>query len=176
MAVEIRRADLSDSPAIAEIYNQGIESRQATFETEPRDEAAIRRWFLEHDRRHPVLVAVLEVGEPGSSMPLVVGWASISAYRARSCYDGVGEFSVYVRDGYRGRGVGRELLLALIGEARRLGYWKLVSRIFDFNLPSRTLCKSCGFREVGTYEKHGRLDGRWLDTVIVERLIPENIT
>ncbi|HUK74376.1 MAG TPA: arsinothricin resistance N-acetyltransferase ArsN1 family A [Nitrososphaerales archaeon] len=176
MDVETRRAGLSDSPAIAEIYNQGIESRQATFETEPRDESAIRRWLLEHDQRHPVLVAALgEAGEPGSSGPPVVGWASISVYRARSCYDGVGEFSVYVRDGYRGRGIGRALLLALIEEAGRLGYWKLVSRVFDSNLPSRALCKRCGFREVGTYEKHGRLDGRWLDTVIVERLIPENI-
>jgi predicted phosphodiesterase len=62
----------------------------------------------------------------------------------------------------------------LIDEARRLGYWKLVSRVFTFNQASRALCAACGFREVGVYEKHGQLDGRWLDCVIVERLIGEH--
>ena len=62
------------------------------------------------------------------------------------------------------------------GAARDRGYWKLVSRIFPFNDASRALCKSCGFREVGVYEKHGRLDGRWLDVIIVERLIPESLS
>ena len=76
----------------------------------------------------------------------------------------------------RGRGIGRQLLDALIEAARARGNWKLVSRIFPFNTASRALCRACGFREVGLYEKHGRLDGRWLDVVIVERLIPENLT
>jgi phosphinothricin acetyltransferase len=67
------------------------------------------------------------------------------------------------------------LLPALLDEATKLGYWKLVSRVFDINIASRALCKSCGFREVGTYEKHGKLDGKWLDTIIVEKLIRENI-
>jgi phosphinothricin acetyltransferase len=72
--------------------------------------------------------------------------------------------------------VGRTLLDALVGVAKDRGDWKLVSRIFPFNTASRALCRACGFREVGVYEKHGRLDGRWLDVVIVERLIPENLT
>ena len=76
----------------------------------------------------------------------------------------------------RGRGVGRQLLAALIDAARDRGYWKLVSRVFPFNTASRALCRSCGFREVGIYEKHGCLDGVWLDVVVVERLIPENLT
>jgi len=71
---------------------------------------------------------------------------------------------------FRGHGIGKVLLNALIEEARKLGYWKLVSRIFDFNTASRQLCKACGFREVGVYEKHGKLDGRWIGCVIVERL------
>jgi phosphinothricin acetyltransferase len=65
---------------------------------------------------------------------------------------------------------------AIVSEINRSAYWKLVSRVFTFNDASRALCKACGFREVGIYEKHGQLDGRWLDVVIVERLIPENIT
>ena len=82
---------------------------------------------------------------------------------------------MYLDTAARGRGVGRQLLQALIDRARERGYWKLLSRIFPFNTASRALCRSVGFREVGTYENHGQLDGRWLDVVIVERLIPENL-
>jgi phosphinothricin acetyltransferase len=78
--------------------------------------------------------------------------------------------------GSRGTGVGRQLMTSLIDEAERLGYWKLLSRIISSNIASRNLCRSCGFREVGTYEKHGKLNGKWADIVIVERLIHENLS
>jgi phosphinothricin acetyltransferase len=167
---------LSDARAVAEIYNQAIRERVATFETDLRTERAMRDWLRERDERHPVLVAMAEPN-PAGTRPRepILGWASIASYRPRACYDGVGEFSVYVRKGHRGAGTGKTLLLSLVDEARRLGYWKLVSRIFPFNAPSRELCRACGFREVGIYEKHGKLDGQWLDTLIVERLIPENL-
>ncbi len=77
-----------------------------------------------------------------------------------------------MRRGARGRGAGRRALEALIGEAERAGFWKLVSRIFPENEASRRLIRSLGFREVGIYEKHGQLDGVWRDVIIVERLIP----
>jgi phosphinothricin acetyltransferase len=99
----------------------------------------------------------------------------LSSYRPRDCYEGIGEFSVYLDANARHRGIGRQLLQALIDVARQRGYWKLLSRIFLFNTASRALCAAVGFREVGIYEKHGQLEGRWLDVVIVERLIPENI-
>jgi phosphinothricin acetyltransferase len=82
---------------------------------------------------------------------------------------------MYVRRDWRRRGVGDLLVAALISEAERLGLWKLLSRIFPFNDASRALCRKHGFREVGVYEKHARLDGRWLDVVIVERLISANL-
>jgi len=82
---------------------------------------------------------------------------------------------MYVRRDWRARGVGNLLVAALISEAERLGLWKLLSRIFPFNEASRALCRKHGFREVGVYEKHARLDGRWLDVVIVERLISSNL-
>ena len=81
------------------------------------------------------------------------------------------EVSIYVARGARGRGVGRLALGALIGEAERRGFWKLVSRIFPENLASRGLCAALGFREVGVYRRHGKLEGRWMDCVIVERLM-----
>jgi L-amino acid N-acyltransferase YncA len=163
----VRPASIEDAAAIAAIYNQGIAERAATFETAPRTvDDIVQR--LADTQRYPLLVATEQDGA-------VVGWAGLSAYRPRDCYAGIGEFSVYLDANARHRGIGRQLLLALIDVASQRGYWKLLSRIFLFNTASRALCKAVGFREVGIYEKHGRLEGRWLDAVIVERLIPENI-
>ena len=165
--VQIRNATFDDAAAIAEIYNQGIEDRVATYETEPRsaeDQQGLLRAIAD---RYPAVVAQLD-GE-------IIGWAGAAPYRARECYRGIGEFSMYVRRDWRRRGVGDLLLAALISEAEWLGLWKLLSRIFPFNEASRALCRKHGFREVGVYEKHARLDGRWLDVVIVERLIPANL-
>jgi L-amino acid N-acyltransferase YncA len=159
-----RQAGPEDADAIAAIYNQGIEDRIATFETRPRSAQDVAAWF---DGRHPAVV-VEQGGE-------VVGFASASTYRPRDCYAGVAEFSVYVARPARGRGVGRLAMQALIRAAEAAGYWKLVSRIFVENTASRALMRSVGFREVGVYEKHGRLDGVWRDVVIVERLIDGNV-
>jgi L-amino acid N-acyltransferase YncA len=160
-----RPARHDDATAIATIYNQGIAERGATFETTPRcPEEMLARIA---DSRYPIHVAVID--------DAVVGWAALSSYRARDCYAGIAEFSIYLDRNVRGRGIGRTLLEALIDAARSKGFHKLVSRIFPFNDASRRLSASCGFREVGIYEKHGRLDGDWLDVVIVERLIPENL-
>lgn len=163
----IRLATLADVPQITAIYNQAIEERCATFEKEPRNvEDLVQR--IADQQRYPWLVAV-------DFANTVLGWASLSSYRPRACYGGIAEFSIYLDQAARGRGVGRLLLPALVDTAQSLGYWKLVSRIFTFNASSRALCHACGFREVGIYEKHGRLDGQWLDVVVVERLIPENL-
>jgi phosphinothricin acetyltransferase len=167
MPLTIRHARAQDADAIARIYNQGIEDRGATFETEPRTAADIAT-KLEEQARFPTLVAEDDGG--------VLGWASLSSYRPRACYAGIAEFSIYLDRAARGRGVGRQLLDELIAVARQRGFWKLVSRIFPFNSASRALCRANGFREVGVYEKHGRLDGRWTDVVIVERLIAENLS
>ena len=165
--IHIRTASVDDAPAIAEIYNQGIEDRVATFETERRSADDQRAWVKAIAGRYPGVVAQID-GE-------IIGWAGAGPYRERECYGGIGEFSMYVRRDWRGRGVGDLLVAALISEAERLGLWKLLSRIFTFNEASRALCRKHGFREVGVYEKHARLDGRWLDVVIVERLISSNL-
>jgi L-amino acid N-acyltransferase YncA len=162
----VRLARVADAAAVAEIYNQGITDRGATFETDPRTPEDLARRIEADPPRIPVLVAE-EAGR-------VLGWASVGSYRDRRCYAGVGEFSVYVHRDARGQGVGRLLLARLLEEARGRGYWKLLSRVFPSNTASLGLCRSLGFRVVGTYERHGCLDGRWLDVVIVERLIPEN--
>ena len=167
MEPTFRAATIGDALAIADIYNQGIAERGATFETRPRTTHEIAD-KLRDVGRYPTLVAE----EEGR----VVGWAALSGYRPRDCYAGIAEFSIYLDRDARGHGVGQRLLDALVGAARDLGYWKLVSRVFPFNAASRAVCRRCGFREVGICEKHGRLDGVWTDVIIVERLIPENLT
>lgn len=166
--IQIRSATVADAAAITAIYNQGIVERAATFETAPRLVPDIVQ-RLGDIERFPLLVATTAAGD-------VLGWAGLSNYRPCDCYAGIGEFSVYLAADARGQRIGCRLLQSLIDHARERGYWKLLSRIFLFNAASRALCRSVGFREVGVYEKHGQLEGRWLDVVIVERLIPENLS
>jgi L-amino acid N-acyltransferase YncA len=97
----------------------------------------------------------------------------VGEYNPRECYRGVGEATLYVDPAARRRGIGRRLLEALAAEAERVGYWKLIGRLFPENEPSRALLRSCGFSEVGVHRRHGRLDGEWRDVLIVERLMGE---
>ena len=159
-----RRATPDDAPMIAQIYNQGIADRVATFETSPRAIADVLAWF---DGAHPIVVV--------EDDQAIVAFASTSTYRPRACYAGIAEFSVYVARSQRGRGAGRLAMEALIAAAEQSGLWKLLSRVFVENVASRSLLRSLGFREVGIYEKHGQLDGIWRDVVIVERLIEANL-
>lgn len=160
-----RAATERDAEAIARIYNEGIAERIATFETEARNAADIARGLSERASRWPTVV----VERHGA----VVAWAGASQYRPRECYTGVAEFSVYVAREARGTGAGRAAMEALIAACEDRGLWKLVSRVFPENEASRRLLARVGFREVGTYRRHGKLDGEWRDTVIVERLIGE---
>jgi phosphinothricin acetyltransferase len=100
----------------------------------------------------------------------IVAWASAGSYRTQPCYDPIAEHSVYVDRDHRGSGIGRIALEALCAEAERLGFLKVVSRIFTENVASLALHRKVGFREVGVYQRHGELDGEWRDCVIVEKL------
>lgn len=157
----MRPAVPPDAPRITEIYNAGIRGRGATFETRERSEEEVLRWF--ERPRHPILVAE-RAGE-------VVGWVAASHYRPRDCYAGVAEFSVYVDPAARGERLGDALMGAFLPALEAAGFWKVLSRIFPENLASLALCARHGFREVGVYRRHGRLDGEWRDVVIVERLL-----
>ncbi|GAC1567243.1 MAG: arsinothricin resistance N-acetyltransferase ArsN1 [Ktedonobacteraceae bacterium] len=159
-----RPATVADAGAIAHIYNQGIEDRVATFETRLRTKEDIEGWF---DAAYPIIVVEEDDG--------IIAFGSTSSYSLRECYAGIAECSVYVMRDWRKHGAGRLALNALIGAAEEAGFWKLVSRVFVENTPSRRLIASLGFREVGAYEKHGKLDGAWRDVIIVERLIEANI-
>ncbi|PYR18076.1 MAG: GNAT family N-acetyltransferase [Acidobacteria bacterium] len=161
--MRVRAAAPADAAVICDIYNQGIDDRIATFETAPRTVADVRTWF---NSSHPIVVVEDAAGR-------VIAFASTSPYRSRDCYRGVAEFSVYVARDARGHGAGAAAMRALIDVAREAGFWKLVSRVFVENAPSRRLCQAVGFREVGTYLRHAQLDGTWRDVVIVERLLDD---
>jgi L-amino acid N-acyltransferase YncA len=159
-----RAATLADADVIAAIYNEGLADRIATFESEPRSAAQIAEWFT---GRQLVIVA-----ETGETRP--VAFAASFPYSVRACYAGIGEFSVYVRRDYRGRGAGRAVLAALIAAAAVAGLHKLTGRVFPENVASRALLKGLGFDEIGIHRRHGKLDGLWRDCVIVEQLLDED--
>jgi L-amino acid N-acyltransferase YncA len=160
----IRPARLADAPAVAAIYNEGIEGREATLETRLRSPSELEERIVAGD--HPLLVAELD-GE-------VVGWAGLAPYSDRPAYRGVAECSVYVASARRGQGVGTRLLDALAREAERHGFHKLLGKLFPTNPASVALVRRCGFREVGLHRRHGRLDGEWRDVLLVELLLGES--
>lgn len=162
--LEIREATREDAAAIARIYNQGIEDRSATLETQPRTAEERIEWLAAHGSRHPVLVAVDRVG-------IVVGWGSLNLFNPRPAYDHVVDFSVYVAREWRGRGIGDTLLKALEARARDLGYHKMVLAAFPVNLPGMRLYERHGFRTVGVYREQGMLDGRWVDVILMEKIL-----
>lgn len=165
MSLHARAAALSDADAITRIYNQGIADRTATFETRPRSSDEIGRWF---DGRHPIVV----VEEAGA----VVAFAAASQWRARECYRGIAELAVYVAREHRGRGAGRLALDELARAAEGAGFWKLLAATFATNDASRALLRGAGFREIGVFEKQAVLEGRWIDVVLLERLLGAHVT
>ena len=164
-ALTTRLARPEDAAAIAAIYNEGIADRVATFETEPRTTAQIAAQLADKGERFPTVV----VERDGR----VVAWATASAYRSRPAYAGVAEHSVYVARAARGTGAGRAALEAFCRVYAERGFWKILSRIFPENTASLGLHERCGFRVVGVYRRHGKLDGEWRDCVIVEKLLDE---
>src|SRR5205823_5328853 len=112
---------------------------------------------------HPVIAA--------DASGLVVGWASLNPFNPREAYDRVADFSVYVERSWRGTGIGRRLLDHLIDLARTIGYHKMVLAALDHNAAGVGLYESAGFTRVGVYREQGQLDGRWVDVLIMEKLL-----
>ena len=140
----VRQATAEDAEAIAVIYNEGS-------------------WLAARDARHPVVVV--------ESEGVVVGWASLNVFNARDAYRHVADISVYVARDSRGRGAGTMLLQRLVELGRELGFHKLVLAGFPTNAASVALYGRLGFREVGIYREQGLLDGRWVDVLLMERLL-----
>lgn len=155
MLIRALRGD--DWPAARSIYEAGIATGEATFETRvPEWEA----WDAAHLEGHR-LVAL----QDGA----VVGWAALAPVSGRCCYSGVAEVSVYVSPQARGRGVGRTLLERLVASAEERGIWTVQAGVFPANAASLAVLRRCGFRIVGVRERVGKLNGEWRDVVLLER-------
>lgn len=160
----IREATAADTAAIAAIYNEGIVDRVATLETEARSAEERAAWLAARGPRHPVLVAVDGDGA-------VAGWGSLNPFNPRPAYDHVVDFSVYVARARRGQRVGDLLLRALEERARAIGYHKMVLAAFPTNTAGLRLYARRGFTTVGVYHEQGQLDGRWVDVIVMEKIL-----
>lgn len=164
MIYNTREANINDASEIAKIYNEGIEDRIATLETNLRKAEDIKEWFNGSSGKYKVIVIEDEEG-------LVVGWASLNVFNSRCCYSGVADISIYIKRDMRGKGMGRTLLKYLIDTAKELGFNKLVLSTFDYNETGKKLYKYLGFREVGTYMNQGILDEKFVNVTIMELLL-----
>jgi L-amino acid N-acyltransferase YncA len=144
--IEIRAASVSDLDDILFIYNQGIEDRIATLETELKTSAYMADWFHNHGERYSILAAVYN--------EKVIGWAALNRYSPRAAYDGVADLSIYIERTYRGRGIGKQLLQAVEAQAVQNDFHKIVLFTFPFN-------------GLG-------LDGQFVDVMAMEKLFPPN--
>lgn len=162
-SLKVRPAEAQDLEAILRIYNQGIEDRIATLESEPKDPAYMQSWWLEHQGRYPALVA--------ERSGQIVGWTALNRYSQRCAYDRVADLSIYIARSARGTGVGSRLLPELERTAVQHEFHKIVLLTFAFNEAGERLYRKAGYREVGIFEEHGLLDGRKIDVRIMEKLL-----
>lgn len=163
MACVIQTLSAEHWQQVRQIYQEGIETGQATFETAAPD---WETW----DRGHLPAVRLVALQDDS-----VRGWAALSAVSARAVYSGVAEVSVYVGAASRGQGIGRLLLEHLITESEANAIWTLQASIFPENESSVTLHQRCGFRVVGIRRRIGQLHGAWRDTVLLERRSEVNV-
>ena len=155
--MEIVAMQPSDWPAVKNIYELGLATGNASFQTAA---PAWEEWDNSH-LKHSRLV-----GKTGDN---IVGWAALTPVSGRCVYAGVAEVSVYVHPDSRGQGIGEKLLEALISESENGGIWTLQAGIFPENTASLRVHEKTGFRQVGVREKIGQMNGKWRDTVLLER-------
>jgi L-amino acid N-acyltransferase YncA len=153
----IRSMVAADWPAVRAIYEMGIATGDATFETSAPEWDS---WNESHMQNHRF------VADASSE---VVGWVALSPISDRCVYGGVAENSVYVHPAWHGRGVGRSLLNAVIADAEAAGIWTIQTGVFPENVASLNLPQNVGFRQVGWRERIGQLGGIWRDTILLER-------
>lgn len=163
--VRTRLATSADAEAIAAIYNLEVETTTNTFDLEPRSHADQLAWLERHTGAHPAVVAEDEESQA------VLGFGSLSTYRARPAYATTVEDSVYVAEGARGQGVGRAILNQLLELAADHGFHAVIARVVGENQGSIALHEACGFTLVGVEREVGRKHGRWLDVVELQRML-----
>lgn len=160
--VNLRKAAIEDLAAITEIYNEAILNTTATFDTKPKNLDEQKKWYQSHQPDYPILVA-----EADSN---IVGWASLSKWSDRCAYSGTAEASIYVEKDYRGRGVGKQLLSALLKEGNEMELHTVIARVAGDNQASLRLFKSMGFQDIGVMREVGRKFGKLLDVYLLQKI------
>ena len=158
----IRPARPDDLIAITEIYNEAILTTDATFDTEIKSVESQKEWFDSHNTKNPIIVAENE--------NTVIGWASLSKWSDRYAYSGTAEISVYIKDGYRGQGTGRQLIERIIQAGEKAGLHTIISRITSGNEESVHLHEKFGFEHIGVMKEVGYKSGRLLDVVLMQKI------
>jgi L-amino acid N-acyltransferase YncA len=143
--------------AVKTIYEEGIATGNATFQTSAPG-------WEEWDAAHLPTARLVAVEND-----TVLGWAALTPVSGRCVYAGVAEVSVYVSAAARGKGLGKQLLNALVTASEAAGLWTLQAGIFPENAASIAIHEACGFRVLGTREKIGKMHGQWRDTVLLEK-------
>lgn len=161
-SISTRAANAADLETIRIIYNQGIEDRIATLDTDAKSANDIVAWWSAHDDKYAVVVAV--------EKDAVLGWASLNRFSHRCAHGAIADLSVYVARSERGKGVGKILLSDLEDRARG-SFHKIVLHALNKNEAGKRLYAAFGFREVGVFREHGRLDGTFVDVVAMEKLL-----
>ncbi|SFH52152.1 phosphinothricin acetyltransferase [Tindallia magadiensis] len=162
----IRLAQKKDLPAITFIYNQGISTRYATLESEYKNLDEMKEWFMTRKPRYCVIILEYD-GE-------ILGWASLNPFHYRTAYDGVADFSIYISENHRGKGLGKILMKHLENLARENNFYKLVLFTPNHNESAKKLYINRGFRVVGIYYHQGKIDDKWIDIAIMEKLLVNN--
>ncbi len=162
--VLLRRAELTDAEAIRSIYNVEVTTSTHVFELVPHTLEQQERWIRDRSGAHAAVVAVDDDG-------VVVGFGSLSPYRPRPAYSTTVEDSVYVHPDRQGAGAGKAILAELLDLATAHGFHSVIGRIADHNEASVALHRSLGFDEVGTEREVGRKFHRWIDVVVMQRLL-----
>jgi L-amino acid N-acyltransferase YncA len=164
--LQIRHAVEDDAPSMCEIFNEAVQDRLETFDSDPRsvDDQRLLIAASDHDPKHPILVADVR--------NWIAGWVALAPYDNRISLDDIGEVSIYVRKTFRSYGVGRQLMRAIQESAGMLGYRKLIGRILVVNQDGLLLCRATGWREVGRHLSHARLNDALQDVTLVEYLMP----
>jgi L-amino acid N-acyltransferase YncA/precorrin-6B methylase 2 len=157
--VEIRPMRDADAAQVLAIYQAGLDTGDAGFETAAPPWDAFDAAMLP---RHRHVAVDTTSGE-------VLGWVAVSLVSSRCVYAGVVEHAVYVSPGAHGRGIGSALLTALAASTETDGVWTIQSGVFPENAAALAVHERAGFRVVGTRRKLGRQQDRWRDVVLLER-------
>lgn len=164
--LEIRKAKIDDLLGITSIYNDAIKNTVATFDTKTKTFEEQKVWFDRHGSKNPIIIAIDNRN--------IVGWAALSKWSNKEAYCNTAEISVYVKDSFEKKGIGRKLIQEILKKGKKAGLHLIIARITNENQVSIHLHESVGFTQVGVMKECGYKFGKWLDVILMQKLLDNN--